>query len=70
MLRWLSNTHDPKDPNAKEYVATFIGQSREQAWEMHQRWLAGKLIGKPQATAFYSVEELEEMGIVGVYVYD
>jgi hypothetical protein len=68
MLRFLSNTHDPKDPHAKMYIAHRFDQTQEEAWHYHCEWLKGKVIGKPQATSAYTVEELEKMGMVGVYI--
>lgn len=70
MLRFLTNTHDPKDPNAMMYVSTNPGQSQLAAWREHQLWLVGKVIGDPQATAIYTVEELKQRGMVGVYVLE
>ena len=68
MLRFLSNTHDPKDKNAPMFVARSSDETQEQAWANHLYWLKGKFIGEPQATEAYTVEQLKEMGMVGVYM--
>lgn len=31
------------------------------------KWLADKIIGEPKATDTYTVQELKDMGMVGVY---
>lgn len=67
MLRFLSNTHDPKDKNARMYVARSFDETQEEAWRNHLEWLKGKVIGEPQATEAYTVAQLKEMGLVGVY---
>jgi hypothetical protein len=30
-------------------------------------WVSGRLVGPPQATAAYTVEQFVEMGMVGIY---
>ena len=67
MLRFLSNTHDPKDKNARMYVYRRFDETQEEAWRNHLAWLKGKVIGDPQATEAYTVAQLKEMGLVGVY---
>ncbi len=66
-MKWLSNIHDPKDPQAQMYVARSFHETPEEAWAHHQEWLKGKVIGEPQATEAYTVEQLKAMGMVGVY---
>lgn len=66
-MKFLTNTHDPKDKNAKMYVARRVHETQEEAWRHHLDWLKDKVIGEPQATEHYTVGELKEMGLVGVY---
>jgi len=66
-MKFLSNTYDPKRKDAKMHVVRSFHGTDEQAWKHHQEWLQGKVIGRPKATDAYSVEQLEEMGMVGVY---
>ena len=66
-MKWLSNTYNPKDKNAKMYVAQMHNETQEEAWKHHTEWLKGKHIGRPHASEVYTVEQLEEMGMVGVY---
>jgi hypothetical protein len=66
-MRWLSNAHNPEDPYASMYVVRLFPQSQEEAWRSHLDWLRDKVIGKPKETEKYTVEELEEMEMVGVY---
>ncbi len=43
-------------------------ETEEEVVRCYREWLAGKVIGAPKATAYYTVAQLEEMGMVGVYV--
>jgi len=52
MLRWVSNTYDPK---------------LESSDPEKRAWLAGKFIGRPKASLVLSVAQLEALGMVGVY---
>ena len=73
---WIINTHDPKDvEGAKRNLRLSMEDfstpdGRERAWQRHLEWLEDKAIGDPQATPSYTVEELKQMGVVGVYVID
>jgi len=67
-MKFLSNTHDPKDKEADYYILRSADETQAQAIAAHHRWLDGKVIGRPQATKFYSVEQLEARGVVGVYL--
>lgn len=69
-MRWLSNTYNPNLPDAKHHVDTMPHQTPEEAWHWHKVWLSGKIIGEPQATDTYTVEQLKAMDLVGVYVED
>jgi hypothetical protein len=72
-MKFLTNTHDPKDvEGAKMSLALSFEdmsypQGREIAWQRHLDYLSDKRIGRPQATTTYTVEQLEAMGMVGVY---
>lgn len=52
MLTWIGNTQNI--PNVKELYQN-----------SHQESLI--LIGRPKATEIYTIEQLEEMGLIGVY---
>jgi hypothetical protein len=39
-----------------------------QAIAAHRQYCAGKIIGEPKATRHYTVEQLQGMKLVGVYV--
>jgi hypothetical protein len=69
-MRFISNTHNPKDKYARRYVVRSFHEPPEQAWQHHLEWLDGKIIGRPQATETYTVEQLEAMDLVGVYTGD
>ncbi len=68
MLRFFLIINDPKGKNAKMFMALRYEESREEAWVNYLKWLEGKIIGDPQATETYTVDELKEMGFVGVYM--
>lgn len=67
-LKWVSNTYDPKAKDAKMFVFRMPDETQEHAWRTYLQWLNGKVIGEPQATDHYTVEQLKAMGLVGVYV--
>ena len=56
MLRWVCNTGDPNAPGVRF-------DPRES-----YDWLRDKIIGRPKASRKHTVEELEAMGLVGLYV--
>ena len=71
--RHLSNIHDPSDPRARDYQMISFedfknGQEAiEQSWKNYQNWINKNVIGPPKATETYTVEQLEEMKMVGLY---
>lgn len=67
-VRWLSNTYDPEADDAFSSVERIIGQTQTDAWESKRDWLKNKIIGNPKATDTYTVEQLQQMKMVGVYV--
>ncbi len=54
---FVSNISDPYSP------AALLGPDGASLLD----WARGFLIGRPQPTATYSVEQLEAMGMVGIY---
>lgn len=41
------------------------GRARE--WAEHLRWIREHVTGRPKASRYYTVEQLEKMGMIGVY---
>jgi len=66
-LKWVTNTQDPRLPNALIYVTPAWEETHEQAQANYREFLRGKTIGRPQATQALTVEQLEAMGMVGLY---
>jgi hypothetical protein len=72
-MKSLTSTYDPtKVEEAKMSLALSFEDwndpnGRERAWQHHLAYLKDKVIGRPQASDTYTVEELEAMGLVGVY---
>ena len=69
-MKWLTNTYDPERNDAKYSLPVRISETREYAWQKHLAYLADKHIGEPKATVNYTVDELKQMGYVGVYAVD
>jgi len=69
-MKWLTNLYDPRSKDAEKYIITGINQTKMQEWRNQKNWLDGKTIGEPKATKDYTVEQLKEMGMVGVYAKD
>ena len=71
--RHLSNIFDHRLPYAKNalcysHTARMQGKSAmDREWQRHLDWINKNVIGRPKATKKYTVEELEEMGMVGIY---
>lgn len=66
-LHWISNIFDPRRPEAITQIVRYYGERASDAWRRERAWLAGKIIGEPQATRNCSVAELKAMHMVGVY---
>ena len=69
-MEWLRNIGDPADEFAKYRLSVAINESRDAAWVNHLLWLSPLIIGKPKATKYHTVAELERMDMVGVYRQD
>lgn len=70
-LRWLSNIYDPKRSDTKYFfVSISRHETPQQVLNSHLEWLEGKFIADPQATERYTVEELKEQNMVGVYILE
>lgn len=71
-MQHLSNIYNPTLPDAQEkhikYIQAFgEPMGPELQWEQHLEWVGKNVIGRPKATEKHTVEELEIMGMVGVY---
>ena len=66
-MRFLTNLYDPTAFNAEQMIATEVGQTREEALKSQNSWLNDKIIGDPKATDDYTVAELQQQNMVGVY---
>ena len=69
-MKHLINLYDPKREDAEFNIRTRPYEMPLEAWTRQMEWLKGKHIGRPQATKTYTVEQLEDMGYVGVYDND
>lgn len=70
-MRYFGNTHDPRDPDANRHIVhSWNHETPQDAAERHERWLSDKLIGDPQPSSRFTVHEMREMKLVGVYSYD
>ena len=63
--RWLTNTKFIDGAPAQPL--TMSGQSHADALKHLEAWLSDKIIGRPKASEKYTVEQLESMGMRGVY---
>jgi len=67
-MRWLTNTADPATRDWLTSVVPDPGQTPMEAVREMQDWLKDKIIGDPKASEKFTVEQLKEMSIVGVYL--
>ena len=71
--RHLSNIYDHRLPNAEMYLVhdfhtTMAGpEDCHEDWLRHLEWINRNVIGRPKATEAYTVEQLEAMGMIGIY---
>jgi len=66
-MKWLTNVYDPGRKDARNRLAISLDQSRDEVWQNHLKWLSKCHIAEPQATGFYTVGQLKNMHMVGVY---
>lgn len=60
--KWISNTYDPDGAYIKDW--TFLSN---QSPKEYVNWVNQFVRGRPMATEHYTVEQLEEMGMIGLY---
>jgi hypothetical protein len=63
-LRWITNIPDPNKPGA---AGQFSNRHPDQSWYEFLKWLSDKTIGRPKASDYFTIEQLEDVGEVGVY---
>ena len=67
MLKHVGNY--PKDLEHSMYnIYVPQGKTMEIVWQEHLRFREGKIVGRPRANDRYTVEQLEEQGLIGLYV--
>jgi hypothetical protein len=69
-MRYLTNLYDPTRLDALGQIERIPGETWTEAREHYREWLHGKIIGEPQATETYTVEQLKAMHMVGIYAKD
>lgn len=75
-MEWITNLYDPHRADAKllhcySYESVVSGNdAMEKEWQQHLAWINKHTIGTPKASKVFSVEELEEMDMVGIYSND
>lgn len=52
-MKFLTNTYNPKQLDAKLMLHVPYNETREQAWTLYLEWLQDKVIGDPKATKSY-----------------
>lgn len=71
-MKFLSNTYNPHLPMARRYFNTsYEGhidlQIGDFEWQEHLKWINENIIGEPMPSDTYTVEQLKEMGMIGIY---
>ena len=66
---FLSNLYDPTRQDAYGKHCLIFGQDRKESWDMHLAWLQtpGFVISDPKETLSFSVEEIIQLGYVGLW---
>lgn len=65
-MKWLSNSTDHRNGQNQHLLCCFLGQTHAEAQRGWDEWTKDKVFGPPKA-GVHSQEELEEMGLIGVY---
>lgn len=70
--RHLSNISDHRREDAKTMhgyssAAMRNSSAKDFEWQQHLEWITENVIGPPKATDHYTQEELEKMGMIGIY---
>jgi hypothetical protein len=67
--RFISNFTDPNRHDAKErfHFTTYADFAQAEEWQDHLDRLAKGVIGPPQGTEKYSVKQLKDAGLIGLY---
>lgn len=71
--RHLSNIFDHRRPNAEMYMCHDYNDwcngpaAMEAAWNRHLDWINNNVVDPPKATDVYTVEQLENMSMIGIY---
>lgn len=71
--RHLSNIFDHRKHNSRmmfshSYNAFICGEgAMDKEWQHYVEWIDRNVIGPPKATESYTVAQLEEMGMIGIY---
>jgi hypothetical protein len=66
-MKWISN--GPKQPNENNTIAKY-GESIFDAIKHVKQWQSQFIVGRPKPTDSHTVEELEAMGLIGLYKLD
>ena len=69
--KWLTNIYDPDRPDsrANHTSSSFGKEESNRKWNAHVDYVEKHIIGPPKATEKYTIYQLQEMHIVGVYAY-
>lgn len=66
--RHLSNIYDHRKLDARMYHTQMAGpEAMGQDWLQHLEWIRRNIIDRPKATETYTAEQLEAMGMIGIY---
>ena len=63
-MRWVANTWRNM---TLDLIVNEFDQTKAQALAKYHKWLEGKIIGEPMAAGRFTVKDMKDMGMVGVY---
>lgn len=63
-LKFLTNAHKEI---TSDTVIRYFGESVEDAISNQKKYRSGKIVGRPKSTAHFTTEQLEKMGLIGIY---
>lgn len=66
-MRFLGNAIDPNKDGAESKIVLRIGESIEEGFQRHKRFLSDKVIGLPLHKDPVILKQLIDFGYIGVY---
>lgn len=65
-MKWLTKVYNPRLPDAR-YFYTYETDDRVTEWNAYIQWINTKHIGNPKPSDTFTVEQLKQQNMIGIY---